>query len=302
MSEVMNPLVCHHRFNVVQTEIEAILARTEDGDPQILPIVGPTRVGKSKLLASIIASHVQAEPGGRRKIIDVVSPKHLTGRALPDACLVSIGMSTALFRNHMLATDAFIKAVNKHSTRMLIFDETQHMLERGGRTTVRAAADFIKLVFDQTRASIVLAGLPTLLGLFKENEQLADRALSPIQYYPYQWQGVDYKHFRSALGSALEHLAENGWDTFAFNDAEFARRMYVASAGRYGLIHKLFVEVQFVGQADKVAGYEAFTLAYQRCVIGRLIDFNPFDIQQSVQVEHMALVYATVMQEAGVSV
>lgn len=302
MSKVINPLVCHHRFNVVQTEIEAVLARTEDGDPQILPIVGPTRVGKSKLLASIIASHVQAEFGGRREIIDVVSPKHLTGRALPDACLVSIGMSTALFRNHVLATDAFIKAVNKHSTRMLIFDETQHMLERGGRTTVRAAADFIKLIFDQTRASIVLAGLPTLLGLFKENEQLADRALSPIQYYPYQWQGTDYKHFRSALGSALEHLSENGWDTFAFNDAEFARRMYVASAGRYGLIHKLFVEVQLVGQADKVADYDAFTVAYQRGVIGRLIDFNPFDIQHSVLVEHMALVYAKVMQEAGVSV
>lgn len=302
MNQVMNPLVCHHRFNVVQAEIEAVLARTEDGDPQILPIVGPTRVGKSKLLASIIASHVQAEPGGRRKIIDVVSPKHLTGRALPDACLVSIGMSTALFRNHVLATDAFIKAVNKHSTRMLVFDETQHMLERGGRTTVRAAADFIKLVFDQTRASIVLAGLPTLLGLFNENEQLADRALSPIQYYPYQWQGTDYKHFRSALGSALEHLAENGWDTFAFNDAEFARRMYVASAGRYGLIHKLFAEVQLVRQADKVADYDAFTLAYQRGVIARLIDFNPFDIKHSVLVEHMALVYAKVMQEAGVSV
>nr|WP_314572365.1 TniB family NTP-binding protein [uncultured Pseudomonas sp.] len=302
MNQVMNPLVCHHRFNVVQAEIEAVLARTEDGDPQILPIVGPTRVGKSKLLASIIASHVQAEPGGRRKIIDVVSPKHLTGRALPDACLVSIGMSTALFRNHVLATDAFIKAVNKHSTRMLVFDETQHMLERGGRTTVRAAADFIKLVFDQTRASIVLAGLPTLLGLFNENEQLADRALSPIQYYPYQWQGTDYKHFRSALGSALEHLAENGWDTFAFNDAEFARRMYVASAGRYGLIHKLFAEVQLVRQAEKVADYDAFTLAYQRGVIARLIDFNPFDIKHSVLVEHMALVYAKVMQEAGVSV
>lgn len=300
MSKVMNPLVCHQRFNVVQAEIEAVLARTMEGDPQILPIVGPTRVGKSKLLASIIASHSTAELGRPRSIISVVSPKHLTGRALPDACLTSIGMSTALFRNHVLATDAFIKAVNKQSTQLLIFDETQHMLERGGRTTVRAAADFIKLVFDQTRASIVLAGLPTLLGLFKENEQLADRALSPIEYYPYQWQGTDYKHFRSALGSALEHMSDNGWATFAFNDAEFARRMYVASAGRYGLIHKLFVEVQLVGQADKVADYEAFTLAYQRGVIGRLIDFNPFDIQQAVQVEHMALVYATVMQEAGV--
>ncbi|MDR9865877.1 hypothetical protein [Pseudomonas baetica] len=71
---------------------------------------------------------------------------------------------------------------------------------------------------------------------------------------------------------------------------------------RYGLIHKLFGEVQLVGQADKVAGYEAFTLAYQRAVMGRLIDFNPFDIQQPVLVEHMALVYAKVMQEAGVRI
>ena len=302
MSKVMNPLVCHQRFNVVQAEIEAVLARTMDGDPQILPIVGPTRVGKSKLLASVIASHSTAEPGRPRRIVSVVSPKHLTGRALPDACLTSIGMSTALFRNHVLATDAFIRAINKHSTQMIIFDETQHMLERGGSTTVRAAADFIKLVFDQTRASILLVGLPTLLGLFKANEQLADRALSPIQYYPYEWHGADYKCFRSALGSALEHLAESGWDTFAFNDAEFARRMYVASAGRYGLINKLLVQVQLISQADQVAGYEAFALAYQQSVMGRWVEFNPFDIQQTIQVEHMALVYSKVMHEAGVKV
>ena len=82
----------------------------------------------------------------------------------------------------------------------------------------------------------------------------------------------------------------------------YRRSCYPSAEQAYGLIHKLFVEVQFVGQADKVAGYEAFTLAYQRGVIGRLIDFNPFDIQHSVLVEHMALVYAKVMQEAGVSV
>lgn len=302
MSRIADQLVCHERFNYVQAEIEAVLARTLDGDPQILPIVGPTRVGKSTLLASIIAAHSNAELGLNRQIISVNSPKHLTGRALPDACLKSIGMSTAIFSNHVAATDAFIKAVNKHSTRMIIFDETQHMLERGSNTTVRAAADFLKGLFDQTQASIVLVGLPTLMGLFQANEQLADRARSPIHYYPYEWQGTDYKCFRSALGSALECLIESGWETFAFNDAEFARRMYVASAGRYGVINKLFMEVQVIGQIDKVAGYDAFALAYQQGVMGRLVEFNPFDTLQSIQLEHMALVYEKVMREAGVKV
>lgn len=302
MTKISDQLVCHDRFNAVQTQIEAVLARAHEGDPQILPVVGPTRVGKSKLLASIIAAHTTTVPGVGREIISVVSPKHLTGRALPDACLMSVGMSSAMFRNHVVATDAFIKAVNKHGARMIIFDETQHMLERGSSTTVRAAADFLKGLFDQTQASIVLVGLPTLMGLFRVNEQLADRARRPVEYYPYHWQGSDYKSFRSALAGALEYLTESGWETFVFNDAEFAQRMYVASAGRYGIINKLFMEVQVLGKLDKIALYGAFALAYEQAVMGRLVEFNPFDQGQAIQLEHMALVYAKVMQEAGVQV
>lgn len=300
MSRIADQLVCHDRFNTVQAQIEAVLARAQAKDPQILPIVGPTRVGKSKLLASLIATH--SVTGSCREIISVVSPKHLTGRALPDACLMSIGMSPALFKNHVEATAAFIKAVNRRETRMIIFDETQHMLERGSSTTVRAAADFLKGLFDLTQASLVLVGLPTLLGLFQANEQLADRARRPVEYYPYQWQGEDFKSFRSALAGALEYLTESGWKTFACKDPDFAQRMYVASAGRYGMINKVFMEVQAIVGGDKVALYEAFARAYEQTVIGRLVDFNPFDPVRTIQIEHMALVYAKVMQEAGVQV
>jgi predicted AAA+ superfamily ATPase len=302
MTKISDQLVCHDRYNAVQTQIEAALARAHEGDPQILPVVGPTRVGKSKLLTSMIAAHTTTVSGAGREIISVVSPKHLTSRALPDACLVSIGMSSAMFANHVAATDAFIKAVNRLKARMIIFDETQHMLERGSSTTARAAADFLKGLFDQTQTSIVLVGLPTLMGLFRANEQLADRARRPVEYYPYHWHGSDYKSFRSALASALEYLTENGWQTFVLNDAEFAQRMYVASAGRYGIINKLFMEVQALGKFNNIALYGAFALAYEHAVMGRLVDFNPFDQSQTIQLEHMALVYAKVMQEAGVKV
>ncbi|MNC51054.1 hypothetical protein D3C75_1003310 [compost metagenome] len=67
------------------------------------------------------------------------------------------------------------------------------------------------------------------------------------------------------------------------------------------MINKVFMEVQMVG-GDKVALHEAFARAYEQAVIGRLVDFNPFDPARTIQVEHMAWVYAKVMQEAGVQV
>tara|TARA_R110000751_G_scaffold307870_1_gene433433 strand:- start:5097 stop:6002 length:906 start_codon:yes stop_codon:yes gene_type:complete len=301
MTRIADELVSHARFSSAMTAILAVTARAVGGDPQILPLMGPTRVGKTTLLAQAIQDITKHNPNGLQSVINVVSPKHLTGRALPDACLTSIGMSAGMFVNHVAATNAFIKAVNKRGTCLIIFDETQHMLERGSSTTVRAAADFLKGLFDQTQASIVLAGLPTLSGLFNANEQLADRARRPFEFYPYDWHGDDYRQFRAALAAALEHLKDTGWCTFDVKDPEFAQRMYVASAGRFGLISKIFMEVQASGIAGE-ALYPAFTAAYDNAVMGRLIGFNPFDTTHEIQTEHMATVYANIMLEAGVKI
>ena len=300
MKRIADELVCHDRFNAVAGEIHAVWTRARQGDPQILPVIGPTRVGKTKLLERVIHGHVQSSPEHSHEVISIVSPKHLTGRALPDACLASLGLSAVMFKNEAAATEVFVKAVRKHGTKLIIFDETQHMLERGSSTTVRAAADFLKMLFDQTQASLLLVGLPALTGLFQANEQLADRARRPVQYFPYAWSGADYKSFRSALAAALQFLVERGWETFDLKDAEFARRMYVASAGRYGLINKLFMEVQCSG--SERALQEEFAQAYEQVVIGRGVTFNPFDVAQTVQTEHMALAYAQVMKEAGLPV
>lgn len=300
MSRIADQLVCHDRFTSTKVHLEGVLARARADDPQILPVVGPTRVGKTTVLDRFL-QELSASSPGTREAIRVVSPKHLTGRALSDACLMSIGMSPAVFNNHVAATNALVLALKRLKTRLIVFDETQHLLERGSSTTVRAAADFLKLLYDQAGVTLVLAGLPTLTGLFSANEQLADRARSPIEYYPYYWEGSDYKSFRAALAGALDYLREAGWETFAYNDAEFARRMYLATAGRYGLIHKLIMEVQAAAhRGRKTAFYEEFAEAYRQVVISRWLEFNPLDPTQPIETEHMALVYTQVMREAGV--
>jgi hypothetical protein len=302
MSSIAGQLINHERFVTVQKAIQQVLKRAREGDPQILPITGPTRVGKSKLLARFADSLALPSAAPKsRKAVFIMTPKHLTGRAVVDACLIGIGMRPEFYSNHVAATQAFIQAANKHRTELIVFDETQHMLERGTSTRQRDAADLLKGIFDQTSASLVLAGLPTLMGLFQHNEQLADRSRGAVEFYPYFWEGQDYRSFRGALAGALGFFTENGWQIPFAHDADFARRMYVATAGRYGLINKILIEVQALGAHQRVAQYAEFSAAYRSATQGRLIALDPFDTTQPIQTEHMALVYSQVMQEAGVT-
>jgi hypothetical protein len=303
MNTIADQLVSHERFITIRNAVQHVWERAQQGDRQILPIIGPTRVGKSKMLSRFAHPRMPSSTGGDRKVVFIMTPKHLTGRSLIDACLAGIGMRPDLFRNHEIATQAFIRAANKLGTELFIFDEIQHILERGRGSELkkRDAADLLKRIFDQKSASLVIAGLPTLTGLFEHNEQLADRARRAVEFFPYHWEGQDYRHFRGALAGALGYFVEHGWQTVSASDAEFARRMYVATAGRYGLINKILVEVQTLTARTKVAGYAEFSAAYRSGTQNRLIKLDPFDLSQTIQTEHLALVYTQIMQEAGVS-
>lgn len=292
-------LICHQRFDDIDAELHAVLHSARNGAPQILPVVGPTRVGKTTLLLSLTEC-IAVQPGSAvREIVLITCPKHWSGRALVDACLKALGMAPELFRNHVSATEAMIGAFSKFATRLIVFDETQHLLERGSSTSARAAGDFLKDLFDRTQASLVLMGLPALLGVFRANEQLAARARRALEFYPYQWYGKDYSAFHSAVAGALEMLLDEGWDAIDYRDADFVRRLYVATAGRYGMVHRLVQDIRLHAN-DRRAQLGDFARAYERAVMLGSVPFNPFDTAVEIQPEHMTKVYTEVMHAAGV--
>ncbi|HCJ6265380.1 TPA: TniB family NTP-binding protein [Pseudomonas aeruginosa] len=294
-----NELICHQRFDEIDAELHAVLQSSRNGDPQILPVVGPTRVGKTTLLLSLTEGRPIHAGSAVREIVLVTCPKHWTGRALVDACLKAQGLSPELFRNHVTATDAMIGAFRKLGTRLIVFDETQHLLERGSSTSARAAGDFLKDLFDRTQASLVLLGLPALLGVFRANEQLAARARRALEFYPYQWHGKEYSAFHSAVAGALEMLVDEGWDAVDYRNADFVRRLYVATAGRYGMVHRLVQDIRLHANGSS-AQLEDFAKAYERAVMLAAVPFNPFDTAVEIQPEHMTKVYTEVMHAAGV--
>lgn len=294
-----NELICHKRFDEIDAELHAVLQSARNGDPQILPVVGPTRVGKTTLLMSLTSGRTTRPGSPVREIVLITCPKHWSGRALVDACLKALGLGPELFRNHVTATEAMIGAFRKVATRLIVFDETQHLLERGSSTSARAAGDFLKDLFDRTQASLVLMGLPALLGVFRANEQLAARSRRALEFYPYQWHGKEYCAFHSAVAGAVEMLLDEGWDAVDYRDADFVRRLYVATAGRYGMVHRLVQDIRLHANGKR-AQLADFASAYERAVMLAAVSFNPFDTTVEIQLEHMATVYTEVMHAAGV--
>src|SRR5690606_24933786 len=125
-----NTVIYHDRFDEVLKQIEQLWQRALTGDKQILPIVGPTRLGKSAVIAEFLRTRPSTTGG--QPVIYIVAPEHHTARALPDACLTSIGMSSRMFTTGAAATNAFLKTIKRLDTKLIIFDETQHLLERSG--------------------------------------------------------------------------------------------------------------------------------------------------------------------------
>lgn len=291
-----DPLICHERFLIAEAAMNDLLLCARQDNPQILPIVGPSRVGKSTLLRSLPNA---SNAAGQREVLIVTSPKHLSRRALPDACLKALGLRPDWYGNHVMADQALLQGLKQAGTKLVVFDETQHMLERGSSTTARAAGDFLKTLFDEAGCGLLLLGLPSMLGLFQANEQLAGRSRREVEYFPYLWHGAEFQAFRAAVAGALQELELRGWRTFSADNLEFSRRMYLASAGRYGVVHRLFQEVVAKdGDRSKQADYLQFAQAFDQAIMLMGERINPFEQSLAVEPEHLARAYVSVMPDA----
>ena len=110
----------HARFVEARDALHEALLQSQAGSPWIVSVCGPSRVGKTRVIDSCV--EVYGECGGLsgKEILRVVSPKYLTGRALPDACLESLGLRAAFYKNQLQATQALVKALARAETKLII--------------------------------------------------------------------------------------------------------------------------------------------------------------------------------------
>lgn len=181
--ELPHPMFVEHRATLKHRIDDAL-----DGfAPKVVRVPGPSGVGKSSVIASLVREYPETRIDGLRHVpvLVVEIRPSTTAKQLPKSVLLALGIKVTgkLTADAML--DLMFAQLRLCRTRVIIFDEASHLVDEGARVPPRAASDWLKCLTDTLSVTLILFGIPLLERLFTANEQLRRRS-SPARYFlPY---------------------------------------------------------------------------------------------------------------------
>lgn len=302
-SNLNNLLIEHPLYVEAMERVSDIVRRAEAGEQLILPMCGPSRVGKNFAILPTQQRYAQtADPDGRRVMpwlyIKIAQTPSLS--SLPRAILFATGVSA--WANRRGGPEALMAAaadaIRRLRVRFLVIDEFHHFAEKGARAAALDAANAVKNFVDMTGVTCILPGLPTMLGLLNRDEQLRARAQAPFHFLPYAWivrqQRVD---FSAAITALLSQIEQGGVQLDLADD--FVLRAYVATAGRIGVFVKLMNEACDLARASGRISMQTMRRAHGNAIRHDTDGPNPFSDPPAESAAMAA--FTKLMKESGYS-
>lgn len=246
----------HRRMEQARAIIGENLTQFRSSTGAIVPLLGPTRVGKSALLTEL-KHEIGRMPGNARVLIansdfaiGSVPPKP-NDRDLYKAMLEAIGYRCREKENTTLVRRRLLDAIRDHGIAVIALDECSHCAERGANLSARAAADHFKTIVDATGITLLLAGLPKFQTLIDGNEQFRDRCFETHYLLPYDWRNdEDRADFFGIVLAALPAF-ENHGVRLGVSEEDCLRRLYGVAGGRVGtLLRVLDAAAVFVADGE----------------------------------------------------
>lgn len=244
-------------------------------------LTGPSRTGKSELL-SVFTKMMNREYGDDYltsgvvpdvqfksvPVLYVETPSKATLKTLASATLTELlGCHVSTRESEASLVSRVRKSLNYHQTRVLIFDEFQHLTNHGqlhSRSGHSPAADFIKTLLNSGETSIVLAGMPEVRGVIKGDKQVLNRG----------WQNLTLDRF--CLGDKKSHTRfvkclkdfEEAVPLpvkYELSAHEMAIRLHYATDGLIGLVSQLLrISIQkALEQGEDSLSYELIARVYR---------------------------------------
>ena len=308
MSNLMDGLhVDHPRYERARQDALAYLDVCSDGGG-IIPILGPTRCGKTDLLHVLHEQvNLTARLAGELPLDEFdnflygVVPPRPSDAGIYRTILRSIGALVSQSEKTDALRDRTIRLIRERDIRVIALDECSHCAEAGANFPKRAAADTFKFLRDQTGITFILSGLPKFQEIIQENEQLRERSMRTIELHPYQWSlEEDRTAFYGCVHAAVEHLKDNGV-AVDLDLPDITKRLYGISGGRVGEMFELFKKTAVrlrTGDSLNAQSLERTAKMLFQQPAG-LPDMFEFDRVPDFE---LSKAYARVMSDAGLSV
>ena len=260
-SIVENTLIPHSAFEKASKRLAQCL-RHADGssEPICLAIVGESRTGKSRVLEECAAENAPArQPDGLNvPILYVKTPSKPTVKSLAELMLKGLQDPRFDAGTENAKTIRLRTLMRNAGTRMVMIDDFQHFYDKGSHKVMHHVADWLKILVDDSKVALTVAGLPTCQAVLEQNEQLAGRFLSPVFMPRFDWaKEADREEFVGILGAFQESLSEH-FDMVPLDTPDMAFRCYCGTGGLMGYLTKFLRQAVWNALED---GRKTITLA-----------------------------------------
>ncbi len=231
-------------------QLRAILAGAPySGEPPHMMILGDSGVGKSTLLRRFVADHPSVDHGDRTElpVVYLETPSRASVSGLASATLSAMESPFWDKGTRPQLTTQLMTLLRECSTRIVVYDEVNHLIDRGGQRTHHDAADWIKQLGKVGGVSLVLAGTPRAARLLEVNDQLRSRFGTVVTLPSFSVEDGRAKEFALVLKSFKRLL--DGLPCVDFSNDPLLRAFAFASGGRLRSIRNLLIRsVQLAGQ------------------------------------------------------
>lgn len=243
---IENTLVPHSAFIEASNRLEQCFNFSEGAlEPICIAVVGESRTGKSRALEECLSNHspIRLETGLSVPIIKVKTPSKPTVKSLAELMLRALKDPLFNVGTENAKTIRLQVLMKQAGVRMVMIDEFQHFYDKGSHKIMHHVADWLKILVDDCRVALVVAGLPSCTAVIDQNEQLSGRFLSPIFMPRFDWEVDDHREeFLGILGAFQESISAE-FDIPSLDSSEMAFRCYTGTGGLIGYLTKFLRQV-----------------------------------------------------------
>ncbi len=243
-SHVLKQVVYHALYQQTRSELIEAISLAQRLGGSIVPFLGPTRCGKSRMLEDLRDTIGKPTTEYQGWVYDsdfVIGsiPNKPNDKMLVRSMLASLELSGKRGSSASEIEAQLYKEITSKGIRVIAMDECNHCAERGERLSKRGVTDHFKRLVDNTGVTLVLCGLPKFQRILDENEQCRDRAMKSTYMLPYSWSVEEEKtNFAGAIATPLNSLQEAGLE-FDFDPHDIVVRLYGVSGGRVGIVMRV---------------------------------------------------------------